>query len=179
YAARLAGTAPDWQPLDIQYADYTLWQRELLDLEGPRQLAHWRAALAGLPQELTLPTDRPRPARASYRGGSTTLTLDAHTHTRLRELAASRGASVFMVVQAAVAALLTRLGAGTDIPLGTVVAGRGDEALEDLVGFFVNTLVLRNDTSGDPTFTELLDRTRAVSLAAYDHQDLPFERLVE
>ncbi|WP_261720613.1 non-ribosomal peptide synthetase [Streptomyces sp. FZ201] len=179
YAARLAGTAPDWPPLDIQYADYTLWQRELLDLEGPRQLAHWRAALAGLPQELTLPTDRPRPARASYRGGSTTLTLDAHTHTRLRELAASRGASVFMVMQAAVAALLTRLGAGTDIPLGTVVAGRGDEALEDLVGFFVNTLVLRNDTSGDPTFTELLDRTRAVSLAAYDHQDLPFERLVE
>ncbi|WP_261718574.1 non-ribosomal peptide synthetase [Streptomyces sp. FZ201] len=179
YAARLAGTAPDWPPLDIQYADYTLWQRELLDLEGPRQLAHWRAALAGLPQELTLPTDRPRPARASYRGGSTTLTLDAHTHTRLRELAASRGASVFMVMQAAMAALLTRLGAGTDIPLGTVVAGRGDEALEDLVGFFVNTLVLRNDTSGDPTFTELLDRTRAVSLAAYDHQDLPFERLVE
>ncbi|MGY1584980.1 condensation domain-containing protein, partial [Streptomyces sp. MN13] len=97
----------------------------------------------------------------------------------LRGLAAARGASLFMVVQAAVAALLTRLGAGTDIPLGTVVAGRNDAALEELIGFFVNTLVLRNDTSGNPTFAELVDRTKAVNLAAYDHQDLPFERLVE
>ncbi|MER5883129.1 amino acid adenylation domain-containing protein [Streptomyces sp. NPDC001941] len=179
YAARLAGAAPAWQPLDVQYADYTLWQRALLDVEEPRQLGYWREVLQNLPQELPLPADRPRPSRASYRGGSVGVDLDAASHRRLREFAAERGASVFMVVQAAVAALLTRLGAGTDIPLGTVVAGRGDAALEDLIGFFVNTLVLRNDTSGNPTFTELVDRTRAVDLAAYDHQDLPFERLVE
>ncbi|MDL2082328.1 condensation domain-containing protein, partial [Streptomyces sp. GXMU-J15] len=117
YAARLAGTAPDWQPLDIQYADYTLWQRQLVETKGPAQLAYWADALAGLPQELALPTDRPRPARASYRGGSVSVKLGVDDE--LRELAASRGVSVFMVVQAAVAALLTRLGAGTDIPLGT------------------------------------------------------------
>ncbi|MFF9347904.1 amino acid adenylation domain-containing protein, partial [Streptomyces sp. NPDC014734] len=179
YTARLAGHAPDWEPLEIQYADYTLWQHELLDVEGPRRLAHWRRVLDGLPQELVLPTDRPRPARASYRGGSVPVRLDGEVHTRLRAVARERGASVFMVVQAAVAALLTRLGAGTDIPLGTVVAGRDDAALEELIGFFVNTLVLRNDTSGNPTFTELVDRTRTTDLAAYDHQDLPFERLVE
>ncbi|MER5883123.1 amino acid adenylation domain-containing protein [Streptomyces sp. NPDC001941] len=179
YAARLAGGAPRWEPLEIQYADYTLWQRELLDAEGPSQLAYWRRALADLPQELALPVDRPRPASAGYRGGSVPVRLGAQEHARLRAVARERGASVFMVVQAAVAALLTRIGAGTDIPLGTVVAGRGDAALEDLIGFFVNTLVLRNDTSGNPTFTELVDRTRAVDLAAYDHQDLPFERLVE
>ncbi|MFF9351038.1 amino acid adenylation domain-containing protein, partial [Streptomyces sp. NPDC014734] len=179
YTARLAGHAPDREPLEIQYADYTLWQHELLEAEEPRHLTHWRATLRDMPQELALPTDRPRPARASHRGGSVGVALDADSHTRLRELAAARGASVFMVVQAAVAALLTRLGAGTDIPLGTVVAGRDDAALEELIGFFVNTLVLRNDTSGNPTFTELVDRTRTTDLAAYDHQDLPFERLVE
>jgi nonribosomal peptide synthetase DhbF len=179
YAARCAGRAPGWEELEVQYADYTLWQRELLEVEGPRQLDFWRSALEGMPEELALPADRPRPATASYRGGSVPLTLDAGAHAALRETAQARQASLFMVVQAAVAALLTRLGCGTDIPLGTVVAGRGDEALENLVGFFVNTLVLRNDTTGNPTFTELLDRTRRTDLAAYDHQDLPFERLVE
>ncbi|WP_405810299.1 amino acid adenylation domain-containing protein [Streptomyces sp. NBC_00210] len=179
FAARCEGSPPGWEPLPVQYADYTLWQQDLAQNVTDHHLAHWAEALDGLPPELRLPADRPRPAVASYRGAVTPLTVDAATHQRIHDVAHRTGASVFMVVQAALAALLSRLGAGEDIPIGTPVAGRSDDSLDELVGFFVNTLVLRTDLSGEPTFTEVLRRVREADLAAYAHQDLPFDQLVE
>ncbi|MET8850120.1 amino acid adenylation domain-containing protein [Amycolatopsis sp. NPDC004625] len=181
YDARVRGVAPGWADLPAQYADYAVWQRELLDdrQAADRPWEYWRTALDGLPDELRLPADLPRRASTAFRGGSAGFEVPPSVHKGLTALARRSGASTFMVVQAAVAALLTRHGAGTDVPLGSLVAGRSEEVTNDLVGFFVNTLVLRTDTSRNPTFAELVARVRDTDLEAYAHQDLPFELLLE
>nr|AGS49329.1 long-chain-fatty-acid--CoA ligase [uncultured bacterium esnapd2] len=185
YTARHAGHEPGWAPLAVQYIDYTVWQREVLGFEDDpdsvisAELAYWRKTLAGLPEEIALPVDRPRPRTASYEGSGIRFDIPLELHGKLAAVARNRHVSLFMVVQAAVATLLHRLGAGDDIALGSPIAGRTDDSLDSLVGFFVNTLVLRNDLSGDPSFAELLTRVRDTDLAAYAHQNVPFERLVE
>ncbi|MEZ7003784.1 amino acid adenylation domain-containing protein [Streptomyces sp. AD55] len=185
YRARAAGTEPDLPGLPVQYADFAVHQQHALgeadDPDSPvgGQLTYWTAALRGAPQELRLPADRPRPPVAGHTGGDVHFTVPDRIHEALTELARGAGVTPFMVVQAALAALLTRLGAGTDIPLGSAVAGRRDEALHDLIGFFANTLVLRTDTGGDPTFRHLLGRVRETDLDAHAHQDLPYDTLVD
>ncbi|MEW1639118.1 amino acid adenylation domain-containing protein [Streptomyces sp. NPDC093801] len=185
YAARHAGKGPDWEPLPVQYKDYTLWQQQLLgDEDDPRsiaagQLDYWRRELADVPQPVNLPLDRPRPAVASHRGGHVSFELEPELVARLGKLAAEHGATTPMAAQAALAVLLQKLGGGEDVTIGSPIEGRTEEALGELIGFFVNTWVLRADLSGDPSFGELLDQARDKALAAYDNQDVPFERLVE
>lgn len=185
YTARCKGGAPQWPSLPVQYGDYALWQQRLLGDESDedslvsRELDFWKDALAHLPEELELPTDFKRPDEASYRGETLDFYIYPKLHRGLLSLAKEHGVSLFMVLQAGLAVLFTRLGAGNDIPIGSPIAGRGDDALGNLVGLFVNTLVLRTDTAGNPSFRQLLARVRQVNLKAYDHQDLPFERLVE
>jgi amino acid adenylation domain-containing protein len=185
YSARHKGVAPGWEPLPVQYADYAQWQRHILgsaddtDSLMADQLAFWRSALAGMPADLALPCDRPRPESTRYRGGCVDFAVGPQTHESLVGLAKDSRATLFMVVHAALAALFNRVGAGEDIPLGTALAGRSDEALNDVVGFFVNTLVLRADVSGDPTFRELIARVRQFDLSAFDQQEVPFDSVVE
>ncbi|WP_060937603.1 non-ribosomal peptide synthetase [Mycolicibacterium chlorophenolicum] len=185
YASRCAGAAPGWAELPVQYVDYTLWQRELFgdldDAEGVigRQVAYWLDALAGMPERVALPTDRPYPAIADGRGQTVAVEWPAQVQQRIRDVAAEHNATAFMVVQTALAVLLSRLSASTDVAVGFPIAGRDEPALDDLVGFFVNTLVLRVDLAGDPTIAEVLDQVRQRSLAAYEHSDVPFEVLVE
>ncbi|MCV7311086.1 amino acid adenylation domain-containing protein [Mycobacterium paraffinicum] len=185
YASRSAGRAPGWAELPVQYVDYTLWQRErfgdLDDGDSPiaGQLAYWQDALAGMPEFLQLPTDRPYPLVADLRGSKADVDWPAELQQRVRRLAGEHNATSFMVVQTALAVLLSALSASSDVAVGFPIAGRSDPALDELVGFFVNTLVLRVDLAGDPSFGELLAQVRRRSLAAYDHQDVPFEVLVE
>ncbi|CAH2791700.1 MAG: Polyketide synthase modules and related proteins, partial [Candidatus Burkholderia crenata] len=185
YLARHESRPPEWSLLAVQYADYTLWQREWLgnigtaDSPAAHQLRYWRGALRGMPQVMALPTDRPRPPVATHRGGKVPFALPAAAHARLKTLAETEAVTLSMVLQAGLSALLYRLGAGSDVVIGGLLAGRNDEALKDLIGFFVNAWVLRTDLSGHPDFHVLLRRVREQALQAYSHPDLPFEWLVE
>ncbi|SFY33420.1 non-ribosomal peptide synthetase [Streptomyces atratus] len=179
YGAAVAGRPCTLAPLGLQYADFASWQREVLD--GPAlagQSAYWRERLAGV-RPLELPADHRRPAERSGRGGTVSFSVPADVAGAARRLAAGQGASLFMSLLAVFQLLMAKYSGQDDIAVGSPVAGRNRAETEDLIGFFVNTLVLRTDLSGDPAFTELLDRVKDTALGAYDHQDLPFERLVE
>ncbi|WP_444980089.1 amino acid adenylation domain-containing protein [Nocardia mexicana] len=185
YAARTSGAAPEWAPLPVQYADYAVWQRAVLGVESDpgsiaaQQIAYWRRELAGLPDLLELPTDRPRPAVATLRGGRVDFRIDAATHHGLSELARAHGATLFMVVHTALAVLLARLSGSDDVAVGTPVAGRGEAELDDLIGMFVNTVVFRTRLDRGESFADLLARQRETDLQAFANADIPFERLVE
>jgi amino acid adenylation domain-containing protein len=180
YGAFGHGEEPRLAELPVQYADYAVWQRSRLGedaLEG--QLTYWRERLAGAPRLLEIPTDRPRTAERDARAGNHPFTLPAELSRGLRELAHREGATLFMALLAAWQTLLGRYAGQDDVVVGSPVAGRTRPETEGLIGFFVNMLALRGESGGDPTWSELLGRTRATALAAYAHQELPFERLVE
>ena len=185
YASRCAGRVPEWTPLPVQYVDYTLWQRahlgELDDSDSriAAQLDYWEQALAGLPERVQLPTDRPYPPVADQRGATVKVDWPAQLQQQVARVAREHNATSFMVIQAALAVLLSKIGASSDVAVGFPIAGRSDPALDELVGFFVNTLVLRVDVAGDLTVAELLAQVRQRGLAAYENQDVPFEVLVE
>jgi len=179
YAAFHAGHPSPLPELAVRYTDYTMWQRE--QAQGgilERQLAYWKRQLAGAPELLELPADHPRPPATSYRGSLVPVSFPAGLLEGLHAVARSEGATLFMVVLAAFQVLLAKYAGSTDVVVGTPIAGRTHRELEGLVGFFVNTLVLRTDLSGDPDFREVLRRVRETTLAAYENQDLPFEKLV-
>jgi amino acid adenylation domain-containing protein len=179
YNAFLTGHEPELPELPIQYADYAAWQREWLRGEVlEEQLAYWKSRLSDV-STLELPTDRPRPTVASDRGAHLTFELPAPLTGALKALGQREGATLFMTLLAAFQVLLHRYSGQEDIAVGAPIAGRTHRETEGLIGFFVNTLVLRTDASGDPAFRELLARVRENALAAYAHQDLPFEKLVE
>ncbi|MFE7119663.1 amino acid adenylation domain-containing protein, partial [Streptomyces sp. NPDC057654] len=184
YGARREGRISERAPLPIQFADYAMWERELLQGEKQPeslvgdQLAFWKNTLSDVAATMPLPIDRPRPQRSSHRAESVALSLDADTHDRLTETAEEHGATTFMAVHAALALLLTRLGSGTDIMLGTLLPRQDEEeSLNGVMGPFTELVALRTDTSGDPTFAELLDRIREAAQPAEAHRDVPFERI--
>lgn len=180
YGAFAAGAEPSMPPLQIQYADYALWQRRpAADAAQSADLAWWREQLAGMPAALELPADFPRPAEQQFHGAWIRRTLPPDLVAALRALAREQQCTLYMVLLAAFDVLLHRYGGSEDIVVGTPVEGRTERALERLVGLFINTLVMRTDVSGDPAFAELLQRVRTVTLEAQAHQDLPFEKLVE
>ncbi|MFD4353252.1 amino acid adenylation domain-containing protein [Nocardia sp. NPDC058518] len=184
YSARVSGAAPTRPPLAVQYADFAQWHRELLgsgsDAESvaAQQIEYWRETLAGAPDVLELPTDRPRPAVQTMRSDDVEFSIDEQTHRALIDFAAANNVSVFMVVHAALAVLLARLGGTGDVVIGTPIAGRGEAALDDLVGMFVNTLALRTPVDPGTGFRQLLATVRTTDLDAFAHADVPFEQLV-
>ncbi|MDI9953704.1 amino acid adenylation domain-containing protein [Rhodococcus sp. IEGM 1305] len=185
YTARAAGHAPEWHPPTVQYADFTLWQRQLLGSEDDpqsmvsQQLDYWRTTLAGLPAALDLPSDRPRSMERTPDGSRVGFEIEAGLHRRLLATASAHQSTVFMVAHAALAAFLARMSGTEDIAVGTPVAGRGEAALDDVVGMFVNTVVLRTVVSDASRFSELLEQVRDVDLGAYAHAEVPFEKVVE
>ncbi|MCA2206556.1 non-ribosomal peptide synthetase [Nocardia rosealba] len=185
YSARVAGEAPSRPPLAAQYADFALWHRELLGTPSEpeslaaQQVQYWRETLAGAPDALELPSDRPRPAVQTMRSDDVDFGIDEQTHRALIDFAAANQVSVFMVVHAALAVLLARLGGTDDVVIGTPIAGRGDAALDDLVGMFVNTLALRTAVDPGTDVRQLLAAVRATDLDAFAHADVPFEQLVQ
>ncbi|HEY6549033.1 MAG TPA: amino acid adenylation domain-containing protein, partial [Vicinamibacteria bacterium] len=180
YGALLAGRPSPLPELAIQYADFALWQREWLTGEVlEEQLAYWRRQLAGAPAVLDLPTDRPRPAERVGRGGWAPFSLPGDVAAEVRALSRRQGSTLFMTLLAAFQVLLSRSSGAEAVPVGTAVANRNRAETEGLIGFFVNTLVLLGDLAGNPGFADLLARTRTSLLGAYEHQDLPFEKLVD
>ncbi len=185
YTARTQGRSPDWAPLPVQYADYTLWQREIVDADvGPEtspsaEFDYWTAKLSGIPDVLPLPLDRPRTSKRSAEGAVVSMDFSPEIHRALNELAHQNGSSLFMVMHAALAVLLARLTTADDVVIGTPVAGRGASVFDDVVGMFVNTLVLRTPVASGATFAEVLAAVRSTDLGALDHADIPFERLVD
>ena len=185
YGARCHGRTPRWAPLPVQYADYTVWQRECLGTESDPdsviagQLRYWRQELADLPEVVSLPADRARPAVASYRGDEVQMRIDPQSWAGVKALAAAHNATPSMVLQAVVAVVLHRVGMGEDVVLGSPIAGRLDQALDELVGFFVNTWVLRVGVNAAHRFSDVLARVRHKALDAYANQEVPFELLVE
>ncbi|HTJ89099.1 MAG TPA: amino acid adenylation domain-containing protein [Acidocella sp.] len=180
YAAFLRGEEDPLPALEIQYADYAVWQREWL--EGARleqQAAYWRSALAGVPALLELPTDHSRPAQQDYTGAFAELELDATLTAGLRDLSRRHGCTLYMTLMAGWAALLGRLSGQTDVVIGTPVANRGRAEIENLIGFFASTLALRIDLSACPSVALLLAQVKGQVLAAQKHQDIPFEQVVE
>ncbi|MFH8409390.1 amino acid adenylation domain-containing protein [Streptomyces sp. NPDC018019] len=184
YAARAAGGEPGWAPLPFQYADFAVRQQaQLARLDDPdspfgRRLAYWTGVLADLPEQPLLGWDRTPPDPPTGRGGKVTFTVDEAGHRALLETARRERATLFMVLRAAVAALWARRGAA-NVPMGTVSAGRADDATSDVVGLFANHLVLRADAGGDPAFADLVRRVRRADLAAYAHEDLPSQPVEE
>ena len=180
YEAEIIGRPSSLPELPIQYVDFAEWQREWLQGKVlDDQLDYWKRQLAGAPTRLDLPTDRPRPAVQTFRGASRQMELSPQLTQGLKALSLQERASLFMTLLAAFQVLLFRYTGQDDVVLGSPIAGRNRGEVEDLIGFFVNTLALRTDLSGNPTFLDLLQRVREVALEAYEHQDLPFERLVE
>ncbi|HEV2146540.1 MAG TPA: amino acid adenylation domain-containing protein [Longimicrobiaceae bacterium] len=179
YAVYRDGGEPALPELPVQYADYAVWQREHLRGETlERQLAYWRARLEGAPELLELPTDHPRPPTPSFRGGTVPVEVPGELVERLQALGRSEGATLFMVLLGAFQVLLSKYGGSEDVVVGSPVAGRTRREVEGLIGCFVNPLVLRTDLAGDPTFRGVLRRVREVGLGGYEHQEVPFEKVV-
>ncbi|WP_237747838.1 non-ribosomal peptide synthetase [Planktothrix mougeotii] len=180
YRSFSTGTKADLPTLPIQYADFAVWQRQWLTNEVlERQLSYWKQQLKGVPLLHQLPSDRPRPAIQTFRGGTEKLQLDSKLTQQLKKLSQESVSTLFMTLLAGFAVLLSRYSGQTDLVIGSPIANRNRTEIEKLIGFFVNSLVLRFDLSQEPTFEDFLAQVRQTTQNAYDHQDLPFEMLVE